>query len=126
MNGGPSGHLLACRRRNASIEIIATLKVAHSTVQRTLRKKNAGKLLKYDSSTRNKTKMTPRGAAGLRRRIKCAPSKSLRQVATERGQNHEFVRRLVKLSGWQLLRRTKVPLISEAGRKKPKIEPAAS
>ena len=80
-------------------DIVATLKVARSTVQRTLKKKNAGKLLEYDSTSRKKTKLTPRVAAGLRRRIKCAPTKSLRQVAAKAGQNRELVRRLVKLYG---------------------------
>ena len=99
-------------------KIAATLKIAQSTVQRTLKKKSADKSLEYDLTSRKKTKMTPRVAAGLSRRIKCAPTKSLRQVAAEAGQNSELVRCLVKLSGWRLLRRTKVPLVSEAGQKK--------
>ena len=70
--------------------------------------------------------MTPRVAASLRRRIKCAPTKSLRQVAAEAGQNREVVRRLVKLSSWRSLRRTKVPLVSEDGQKNVKIKPGAS
>ena len=106
-------------------DIVATLKVARSTVQWTLKTKNGGKLLEYNSTSRKKTKLTPRVAAGLRRRIKCAPTKSLRQVAAKAGQNRELVRRLVKLYGWRSLKRTKVPLISEAGRKKAKIGPAA-
>ena len=80
-------------------EIVATLKVAHSTVQRTLKKKNAGKLLEYDSTSKKKTKLTLRVAAGLRRRNNCAPTKSPQQVAAEAGQSRELVRRLVKLLG---------------------------
>ena len=96
---------------------IGPSKIALSTVQRTLRKKSAGKSVEYDSTSRKKTKLKPRVAASLRR-IKCAPTKSLRQVATEAGQNRELVRRLEQISGMQSLRRTKIPLVSEAGRKK--------
>ena len=87
-------------------KIAATLKIARTTVYRTLNKKSAGKSLQYDSTSRKKTKLTPRVAASLRRMIKPAPTKSLRQVAVESGQNRELVRRLVQLSGWQSLRRT--------------------
>ena len=96
------GRLAICGLSAAGMgpsKIAATLKVARSTVQRTLKKKTAGKSLEYDSSNRKKTKLTPRVAADLRRRIKCAPTKSLQQVAAETGQNRELVRRLVKLSG---------------------------
>ena len=80
-------------------KIAETLKVARSTVHRVLKKKKKGKSLEYNMSTRKK-KLTPTVAAGLRRRIKAAPTKSLRQVAAESGQNRELVRRLVMISGW--------------------------
>ena len=70
----------------------ATLKVARSMIQSTLKKKNAGKSLEYDLASQKKSKLMLRVAAGLRRRIKCAPTKSLRQVAAEAGQNRELVR----------------------------------
>ena len=55
-------------------------------------------------------------AAGLRRRIPVAPTKSLRQVAAESGHGRETVRKFVLDSGWRSLRRKKVPLISKDGR----------
>ena len=103
-------------------KIASTLKIARKTVYRTMKKKNNGTKnpLLYDSTSRTKRKLTPRVAALLKKRIK-APTKSLRRVAAEAGQNQELVRRLVRLSGWRSLRRTKVPLISEEGRKKREI-----
>ena len=95
-------------------KVASTLKIARTTVYRTLKKrKNGTNPIVYDSASRTKPKMTPRVTAGLKRRIKAAPTKSLRRVAAEAGQNRELVRRLVKLSGWRSLRRTKMPLISE-------------
>ena len=102
--------------------IASTLKIARTTVYRTL-KKNDGtkKPLEYDSTSRTKRKLTLRVAAGLKRRIKAAPTKSLWRVATVVGQNWELVRRLVRISGWRSLSRTKVPLVSEDGQKKREI-----
>ena len=75
------------------------LKIARMIIYCTLKKKNDGtNPLVYDSTSRTKRKLTPRVAAGLKRRIKAAPTKSLRRVAAEAGQNRELVRRLVRLS----------------------------
>ena len=65
-------------------EIVRILKVAKTTVIRILKKQAAGGL-DHDTSGRKKTVLTPRVAAGLRRRIKAAPTKSLRRVAKEAG-----------------------------------------
>ena len=56
-------------------------------------------------------------AAGLPRRIKSAPTKSLRRVAKEAGLKPGVVWKLVREEGWRSLRRKKVPLIPAAGRK---------
>ena len=65
-------------------KIASTLKCARSTVYRTLQKKIDKKNpLEYDASSRTKRKLTPRVTAGLKRRIKAAPTKSLRRVAAE-------------------------------------------
>ena len=66
-------------------KIAATLNIARTTVYRTLQKKSVGKSLEYNSTTTKKWKLTPRAAAGLKRRIKAAPTKSLRRVAAEAG-----------------------------------------
>ena len=71
-------------------DIVRTLKVAKTTVIQTLKK----------------------------RRIKSAPTKSLRRVAKEASLKPGVVWKLVRDGGWRSLRRKKVPLISSAGRKK--------
>ena len=97
-------------------EIVRILNVAKTTVIRTLKKKAAGGL-EHDTTSRKKTILMPRVAAGLRRRIKAAPTKSLRRVAKEAGLKPGVVWKLVREEGWRSLRRKKVPLISSAGRK---------
>ena len=54
-------------------DIVRTLKVAKTTVIRTLKKRNVGGGLQHDVSSRQRTVLTPRVSAGLRRRIKAAP-----------------------------------------------------
>ena len=98
-------------------EIVRTLKVAKTIVIRTLKKQAAGGF-EHDTTRRKKTVLTLRVAAGLRRRIKSAPTKSLRRVAKEAGLKPAVVWKLVRNEGWRSLRRKKVPLISSAGRKK--------
>ena len=98
-------------------EILRILNVAKTTVIRTL-KKAAGGGLEHDTTRRKKTVLTPRVAAGLKRRIKAAPTKSLRRVAKEAGLKPGVVWKLVRDEGSRSLRRKKVPLISSAGRKK--------
>ena len=56
--------------------------------------------------------------AGIKRRVRAAPTKSLRRIAHEANVDKDIVRTLVKKQGWKSLRRVKVPLISAAGREK--------
>ena len=79
-------------------EIVRILNVAKTTVIRTLKKKAAGGGLEHDTTRRKKTILTPRVAAGLRRRIKATPTKSLRRVAKEAGLKPGVVaQRLINL-----------------------------
>ena len=107
-------------------EIVRILNVAKTTVIRTLKKKAAGGRLEHDTTRHKKTILTPRVAAGLRLRIKSAPTKSLRRVAKEAGLKPGVVWKLVREEGWRSLRRKKVPLISSAGRKNAPRVPQAS
>ena len=67
-------------------EIVRSLKVAKTTVIRTLKKRiGAGTGLEHDTTGRKRTILTPRVSAGLQSRIKAAPTKSLRRVAKEAG-----------------------------------------
>ena len=100
-----------------AMEIAATLKCGRATVYRALKKESKGEGVRHAVRPRKRPVLTPRVAAGLRRRIRAAPTKSLRRVAAESGQNRETVRRLVLESGWRSLRRVKVPLISADGRR---------
>ena len=97
-------------------DIVRILKVAKTTVIWTLKKQAAGGL-EHDTTGRKKTVLTPRVAAGLRRRIKAAPTKCLRRVAKEAGLKPGDVWKLVREEGWRSLRRKKVPLISATSRK---------
>ena len=54
-------------------DIVRTLKVAKTTVIRTLKKRNDGGL-KHDVISRQRTFLTQRVSARLRRRIKAAPT----------------------------------------------------
>ena len=99
-------------------DIVRTLKVAKTTVIRTLKKRNGGGSgLQHDVSGRQRTVLTPRVSAGLRRRIKAAPTKPLTRVAKEAGLKPGVVYKLVREEGWRSLRRKKVPLVSSEGRK---------
>ena len=106
-------------------DIVRILNVAKTTVIRTLKKKAAGEL-EHDTSSRKKTILTPRVAAGLRRRIKAALTKSLRRVAKEAGLKPGVVWKLVREEGWRSLRRKKVSLISSVGRKNAPLGPQGS
>ena len=90
--------LAAAEKSNNNI--VRTLKVAKTTVIRTLKKQAAGGL-DHDTSSRKKTVLTPRVAAGLKRRIKSAPTKSLRRVAKEAGLKPGVVWKLVREEGWR-------------------------
>ena len=107
-------------------DIVRIFKVAKTTVIRTLKKKAAGNGLDHNTSGRKKTVLTPRVAAGLRRRIKSTPTKSLRRVAKEAGLKPGVVWKLVREKGLRSLRRKQVPLISSAGQKNAPRVPQAS
>ena len=62
--------------------------------------------------------LSPRVVAGLKKRIRSAPTKSLRKVAAEAQVPRKLVRQVVKEAGWRSLRRGKVPLISAQRREK--------
>ena len=85
---------------------------------------SAGKSPQVSPRKRNRPTLTPRVVAGLRRRIQCAPTKSLRRVAKEAVVPRELVRQVVKESGWRSLRKVKIPLISEEGRNRRKSRSA--
>ena len=93
-------------------DIVRTLKVAKTTVIRTLKKRNGGGGLQHDVSGCQRTVLTPRVSARLRRRIKAAPTKPLARVAKEAGLKPGVVYKLVKEEGWRSLRRKKVPPVS--------------
>ena len=101
-----------------AMDIAATLGCGRSTVYRTINKIKVGEGIKHAVRPKKRPVLTPRVAAGLRRRIRAAPTKSLRQVAAESGRARETVRRVVIESGWRSLRRIKIPLISADGRKR--------
>ena len=80
--------------------------------------KAAGGDYQHQYPVRAGTVLTPMVRAGVKRRIRNAPNKSLRQVARETGLKRETVRRVVIQEGWRSLRRTKVPMVSAEGRKR--------
>ena len=92
-----------------------------------MKKKAAGRL-DHNTTGRKKTVLSPRVATGLWRRIKAAPTKSLRlrRVAKEAGLKPGVVWKLVREEGWHSLRRKKVPLISAAGPRNAPRVPQAS
>ena len=67
---------------------------------------------------RKRTTLTPRVVAGLRCKIKAAPTKSLRRVAREANIPRQLVRQTVHDSGWRSLRKVEIPLISKEGRRR--------
>ena len=75
----------------------------------------AGKSAQATPRKRTRTTLTPTVVAGLRRRIKAAPTKRLRKVAKKSSVPRESVRQVVKESSWRSLRKVKIPLISEEG-----------
>ena len=99
-------------------EVVAALQCGKSVVYEVKKRKAAGKGPQASPRKRKSTTLTPTVVAGLRRRIKAAPTKSLRQVSRESAVPRELVRKVVRESGWQSLRKVKIPLISEEGRRR--------
>ena len=103
---------------NSVTAIAKALKTSRPTIYRTLNKRASTGTIQHAAGPRKKAVLTPRVAAGLRRRIKAAPTKSLTRVAEEAGLGPRTVQRFVVDQGWRSLRRKKVPLISKTGRLK--------
>ena len=97
-------------------EITKTLQCSRPLVYKVKKSKAGGKNMDHAFAARKKTVLTPITRAAIRRRIRSAPTKSLRRVAKESGINREAVRTVMKQEGWRSLRRVKVPLISAQGR----------
>ena len=100
------------------VDIVRDLGCGRTLVHKVQTLKAQGKDLSSFKRDRKKTVLTPRVTAAVRRRIKAAPTKSLRRVAREAGLKREAVRQVVIQSGWKSLKRTKVPLISAEGRER--------
>ena len=96
-------------------EIANTLQCSRPLVYKVKKLKAGGKNMSHAFSARKKTVLTPITRAAIRRRIRSAPTKSLRRVAKESGINREAVRTVMVQEGWRSLRRVKVPLISAQG-----------
>ena len=90
-------------------DIVNDLGTSRSTVMRVKRCLAAGKDPQPSPRKRSRPTLTPRVTAGLRRRIKAAPTKSLRRVANEANVPRELVRQVVRESSWKSLRKVKVP-----------------
>ena len=99
-------------------EIVGDLQCGKSVVYEVKKRKEAGKSAQASPRKRTRTTLTPTVIAGLRHRIKAAPTKSLRKVAKEAAVPRELVREVVRESGWRSLRKVKIPLISEEGRRR--------
>ena len=95
--------------------IIANLGVSRALVLKVKSRLASGKDLQASPRKAKKPVLTPRVVGGLKKRIKAAPTKSLRRVAKE-AVSRESVRRVVHEAGWRSLRKVKVPLISAKGR----------
>ena len=96
--------------------IAADLKVSRSLVLKVKRRLAAGKDLQASPRKAIRPVLTSRVVGGLKKRIKAAPTKSLRRVAKEANVSRESVRRVVRKAGWRSLCKVKVPLISAQGR----------
>ena len=96
--------------------IAADLKCSRSLVLKVKRRLAAGKDLQPSPRKAKKPVLTSRVVGGLKKRIKVAPTKSLRRVAKEANVSRESVRRVVREAGWRSLRKVNVPLISAKGR----------
>ena len=99
-------------------DIVRDLGCGRTLVHKVQTLKAEGKDLTDFSRNKRNTVLTLRVTAAVRRRIKVAPTKSLRRVAREAGLKREAVRQVVVQSGWKSLRRTKVPLVSAEGRER--------
>ena len=102
-------------------EVAADLGVARTTVYRVKKRMELADSdqepdLGVKFGARSRPVVNPRTRNAIKRRIRAAPTKSLRQVAREAGLPRDTVRKVVRQEGWRLRRRIKVPLISAEGR----------
>ena len=80
-------------------EISKTLKVSRPTIYRIKNiKEKGGDPISAKIPARKRPVLTSRVLGGLRKRIRSAPTKSLRRVAGEAGVNRETVRKMVRNS----------------------------
>ena len=93
-------------------EIVVDLGTSRSTVKRVKRRTKDGKDPEASPRKKSARILTPHVVGGLKKRIRTAPTKSLRRVAKEAKVPRESVRRVVRKAGWRSLRKVKVPLIS--------------
>ena len=100
--------------------IVRDLSCARSTVYKVKNLKKAGQGLDYAFTPQKKSVLTPRVRAGVKRRIKAAPTKSLRRVADEAGLNREAVQcgGLSRILAGKVLERSKSPLFQQKDDKK--------
>ena len=84
-------------------EIVRDLGYARATVYRIKTRIDAGKDPQPSPRKRKRPTLTPRVVAGLKKRIRSAPTKSLRKVAAKAHVPRELVRQVVKESGWRSL-----------------------
>ena len=80
--------------------------------------RKGGKPLDHATPPRKRWVLTPQTRANIKRWIRNAPTKSLRRVSKESSVPRESIRRVVQEAGWRSLRKIKVPLISEDGRRR--------
>ena len=100
-------------------DIVAALKCSRTLVFKVQRLKKAGDTdLKHAFKPRKAKTLTPRVRAAIRRRVKAAPTKSLRKISRESSVARESINKVVVEAGWKSLRRVKVPLISAEGRER--------
>ena len=108
--------LAALLNAGKSINVTAAdLGVSRFLVLKVKKRLAAGKDVQASPRKVNRPVLRPRVVGGLKKRIKAAPTKSLRRVAKEANVSRESVRRVVKEAGWRSLRKVKVPLISKKG-----------
>ena len=80
-------------------EVVADLKCGKSVVYEVKKRKEAGISAQASPRKRTRTTLTPTVVAGLRRRIKAAPTKSLWKVANEAAVPRELVQQVVREAG---------------------------
>ena len=90
-------------------EISTDLECSKTLVLKVKRRLSVGKGPQVSPRKRKKTTLTLGVVGGLKKRIKAAPTKSLRRVARESKVPRELVRQVVRDADWRSLRTVKVP-----------------